>query len=73
MLESAVCQVRDDAQRLESLSASYAHDWSDTVSERVFSGISALSSSAGNISSQLYTQAYILNGIKAELSQLAQF
>lgn len=73
MLESAVGQLQNDAQRLQSLSAGYAHDWSDAVSERVFGGVTALASHAGSVSSQLYTQSQILAGIKSGLTQLAQF
>ena len=72
MLESAIQQVQNDVQRLESLASAYAQGWSDTVSEKVFSEISSLASNADNLSSQLNTQAAILRGIKSELSQLAR-
>ena len=73
MIYSAVQQVQNDAQRLNSISSAYGNEWGDTVSERVFSGISALSSNASQVSSDLYNQTAVLESLKEELTRLSQF
>lgn len=71
-MDSAIQQIAQDVQRLESLSGAYAQGWNDNVSEKVFGAIFSLTSNASSISSQLSSYGSMLNSIKAELSNLAQ-
>lgn len=73
MIISAIQQVQNDAQAIESLASSYSQGWDDVVSERVFDAISSLASNASGVASQLYAQGSILQGIESQLTQLAQF
>jgi|GEM_PF-1647656 len=70
MLESAISQVENEVQRLEALQYAYTQTWEDSVSEKVFNGISTLASNASNLSSQLNTGISQLRTLRAALTQL---
>ena len=70
MLESAISQVENEVQRLGALQYAYTQTWEDSVSEKVFNGISTLTSNASNLSSQLNTGISQLRTLRAALTQL---